>query len=100
MDSPEFAGIRHSDSKWHMFYSDSMERIFHLGCKDLLDAEYKSDVEEEDEGYVEEEDEVNDNLEDKDLNERFEIFSKHHNSIVGHLGISNTLKVMSMGGHQ
>ena len=38
----------------------------------------------EDEGYVEQEDEVKDNLEDKDLNERFEIFSKYHNSIVGH----------------
>ena len=54
----------------------------------------------EDEGYVEEEeeDEVNDNLEDKDLTERFQMFSKYHNSIVGHFGTSNTLKAMSMGG--
>ena len=36
----------------------------------------------EDEGYVEEEDEDNDSLEDKDLTERFErfeIFSKYYN---------------------
>ena len=54
----------------------------------------------EDEGYVEKEDEVDDNLEDKALTERFEIFSKYHNtnSITGHFGISNTLKAMSMGG--
>ena len=52
-----------------MFYNESIERIFRLGGEGygLLDAE--------DEGYVEEEDEVNDNLEDKDLTERFEIFS-------------------------
>ena len=50
-----FERIRHPDSKWHMFYNDSIERIFRLGGEDLLDAE--------DEGYVEEEDEVNDNLE-------------------------------------
>ena len=52
----------------------------------------------EDKGYVKEEDKVNDNLEDKELTERFEICSKDHNSIVEHFGISNTLKVMSMGG--
>ena len=50
-----------------------------------------------DEGYVEDEDEVNDVLEDKDLNERFEIFSKYHNSIVGYFWIGNTLKAMSLG---
>ena len=50
-----------------MFYDDSIERIIHLGGEDLLNAE--------DEGYVEEEDEVNDNLEEKDVTERFEIFS-------------------------
>ena len=54
----------------------------------------------EDEGYVEDEDEDNDVLEDKDLNERFEIFSKYHNSIVGHFGIGNTLKAISLGGQQ
>ena len=54
-----------------MFYNDSIERIFRLRGKDLLDAE--------DEGYVEEEDEVNDDLEGKDLTERFEIFSRFHN---------------------
>ena len=74
----------------HKFYNDSIERIFRLGGEDLLDAE--------DEGYVEEEDEVNDNLEEKDSTERFEIFSKNHNSIVGHFGIGNTLKAMSLGG--
>ena len=52
-------------------------------------------MDDEDEGYVEEEDEVNDNLENKDLTERFEIFSKCHNS-VGHFGISNTLRVCEM----
>ena len=40
-----------------MFYNDSIERIFR---EDLLDGE--------------DEEEVNDNLEDKDLTERFEIF--------------------------
>jgi len=66
-----------------------LQRIFRLGGEDLLNAE--------DEGYVEEKDEVNVNLEDKALTERFEIFSKHHNSIVGHFGISNTFKAMSLG---
>ena len=42
-----------------IFYNYSIERIFRLGGEVLLDAE--------DEGCVEEEDEVNDNLEDKDL---------------------------------
>ena len=51
----------------------------------------------EDEGYAEEEDEVDDNLENKVSTERFDIFSKYHNSIVGHFGISNTLKAMSIG---
>ena len=46
--------------------------------------------------YVEEEDEVNYNLEDKALTERFEIFSRYHNSIVGHFGISNTLKAITI----
>ena len=45
------------------------------------------------------EDEVYDVLGDKDLNERFEIFSKYHNSIVGHFRIGNTLKAMSLGGN-
>ena len=44
----------------HMFYNDLIERIFRLGGEDLLDAE--------DEGYVEEEDKVDDNSEDKELN--------------------------------
>ena len=44
------AGRRHQESKRHMFYNDSIERIFRLGGEDLLDAE--------DEGYVEDEDEV------------------------------------------
>ena len=35
----------------------------------------------EDEGCVE--DEVNDNLEDKDMIEKFDIFSKYHSSMVG-----------------
>ena len=73
-----------------MFKNDSIERIFRLGGEDLSDAE--------DEGCVEDEDEVNDVLEDKYLNERFEIFSKYHNSIVGHFGIGNTLKAMSWRG--
>jgi len=72
-------GNRHSDSKRHMFYNDSIERIFRLGGEDLLDGEYG--------GYIEVENEVNDNLEDKELTERFVIFWKYHNSIVGHFGI-------------
>jgi hypothetical protein len=83
--------IKGSTASRHMFKNDSIERIFRLGGEDLLDAE--------DEGYVEDEDEVNDVLEDKDLNERFEIFSKYHNSIVGHFGIGYTLKAMSLGGN-
>ena len=41
-----------------MFYNDSIEQFFLFEGEDLLDAE----------------DEVNDNLEDKALTERFEIF--------------------------
>ena len=55
-----------------------------LGGEDLLDTG--------------DEDDVNDNLEDKQSTEIFEIFLKYHNSIVGHFGISNTLKAMSMEG--
>ena len=74
-----------------MFHNNSIERIFRLGVEDLLDAE--------DEGYVKQEDEVNSNLEDKVLTEGFEIFSRYQNSIVGHFGISNTLKA-KLWGHQ
>ena len=49
---------RHPDSKRHMFYNDSIELICRLRSKDLLVAQ--------DEGYVEEENEVNENLEEKD----------------------------------
>ena len=59
--------------------------------EDLLDGDR--------EGYVEDDDEVCDGLEQKDLNEIFEIFAKYHNSIVGHFGIGNTLKGMSLGGN-
>ena len=62
-----------------------------MGGEDLLD--------EEREGYVEDEDEECPRLEEKDLSERFEIFAKYHNSIVGHFGIGNTLKAMSLGGN-
>jgi predicted class III extradiol MEMO1 family dioxygenase len=51
------------------------------------------------EGYVEDDDEEYNGLEQKDLSERFEIFAKYHNSIVGHFGIGNTLKAMSLGGN-
>jgi hypothetical protein len=61
-----------------------------LGGEDLLDGDK--------EGYVEDEDEECPSLEEKELSERFEIFSKYHNSIVGHFGIGNTLKAMSLGG--
>jgi len=66
-------GRRHPESKRQMFKNDSLERIFRLGGEDLLDAE--------DEGYVEDEGEVYDVLGNNDFNERFEIFSKYHNSI-------------------
>jgi hypothetical protein len=82
-------GKRHPDSKWYMYKDDSIERIFRLGGEDLLDGDK--------EGYVEEEDEECPSLEEKELSERFEIFSKYHNSIVGHFGIGNTLKAMSLG---
>ena len=62
-----------------MFHNDSIKRIFRFGGEDLLNAK--------DEGYVED----NDNLEIRPLTE---IFSKFHNSIVGHYGISNTLKAI------
>ena len=84
-------GRRHPESKRHMFKNDSLERIFRLEGEDFLDAE--------DERYVEDESKVYDVLENKDLNERFEIFSKYHNSIVGHFDIGNTLKAISLGGN-
>ena len=31
--------------------------------------------------------------------ERHEVFSRYHNSIVGHHGVEHTLKAMSLGGH-
>ena len=75
-----------------MYKDDSVERIFRLGGEDLVDGDK--------EGYVEDEDEECPSLEEKELSERFEIFSKYHNSIVGHFGIGNTLKAMSLGGQQ
>ena len=76
-------GRRHPQSKYYMYKNDSVERIFRLGGEDLylLDRECPG-------------------LEEKDLSERFEIFAKYHNSIVGHFGIGNTLKAMSLGGQQ
>ena len=50
-------GRRYPDLKLHMFYNESIERIFRLRSEDRL---Y-----DEDEGYVEEEDKVDENLEDK-----------------------------------
>ena len=82
----------HPESKRHMFKNDSVELIFRLGGEHLLDAEQEGYVEDEDE------DEVNEVLEDKDFNERFEVFSKYHNSIVGHFVVGNTLKTMSLWG--
>ena len=58
MASLEFAGLKGDNIriKKNMYKNDSIERIFRLGGEDLLDAE--------DKGYVEDEDEVNDVLED------------------------------------
>ena len=47
--------------------NNSIKRIFRLGDEDRLDAE--------NEGYAEEENDVNDNLEYKESTERFVIFS-------------------------
>ena len=67
-----------------MYKNDSVERIFRLGGEDLLDGDR--------EGYVEDDDEECAGLEQKALIERFEIFSKYHNSIVGHyIMVSATL---------
>jgi len=38
------AGRRHQDSKRHMFYNDSIERIFRFGGENLLDAEDEDEV--------------------------------------------------------
>jgi len=73
-----------------MYKNDSIERISRLGGEHLVDGDH--------EGYVKDDDEEYDGLEQKDLNERFKIFAKYHNSIVGHIGIGNTLKAMSMLG--
>jgi len=84
-------GKRHPESKHYMHKNDSVERIFRLEGEDLVDGDR--------EGYVEDGDEEYDGLEQKDLSERFEIFAKYHNSIMGHFGIGNTLKTMSFGGN-
>ena len=49
----------------------SIERIFRSGGENLLDGEDEDDIKEENE--------VNNDLEDKALTERFEIFSRYHN---------------------
>ena len=59
-------GVRHPNSKRHIFYNDSIERIFCLRGEDLLDAE--------DESNFEKEDDVNDNLEDKALTRKIRDF--------------------------
>ena len=50
-----------------MYKNDSIERIFRLGGEDLVDWDR--------EGYVEDDDEEYDGLEQKDLTKRFEIFA-------------------------
>jgi hypothetical protein len=57
------------------------------------------DMEGSEEGYVEDSDEENGYLETLGPIERFNIFSRFHNSMIGHFGITRTLKAMSKAGH-
>ena len=52
-------------------------------------------------GEIEEEGQVGgeEHFEEYGIVERHEVFSRYHNSIVGHHGVERTLKAMSLGGH-
>ena len=55
----------------------------------------------DDPGEIEEEGQVggDEYFEEYGIVERHEVFSRYHNSIVGHHGVERTLKAMSLGGH-
>jgi hypothetical protein len=76
-----------------MFKIDSTERIFRLGEEGLDQTEYPGQIEEEDQVDGEE------HFEEYGIVERHEVFSRYHNSIVGHHGVERTLKAMSLGDH-
>ena len=78
--------------KLHLFVDDSIQRIFRLGEERLEETEYPGEVEEEgDIGGKEDFDAYG-------IVEKHEVFSRYHNSIVGHLGVERTLMAMSLGG--
>jgi len=72
---------------------DSTERIFRLGEEGLEQTEFPGELEEEDQVGAKED------FDDYGIVERHEVFSRYHNSIVGHHGVERTLKAMSLGGH-
>ena len=77
--------------KSHLFVDDSIERIFRLGEEELEETD--GELQEEGESGGEEDYDAYRNV------EMHEVFSRYHNSIVGHLSVERTLKAMSLGGH-
>ena len=55
----------------------------------------------EDPGEIEVEGQVDSDeyFEEYGVVKRYEVFSRYHNSIVGHHGVERTLKAMSLGDH-
>ena len=78
-------------SKQHLYQNDSVSRIFQLGGEGIEETEIPGVVNEEGESGGEEE------LEKYGITERHEIFARYHNSIVKHLGVERTLKVVTLG---
>ena len=74
--------------KRHLFVDDSIQRIFRLGEEGLEETEFPGEIEEEGDIAAKEDFEEYGNV------EKHEVFSRYHNSIVGHLGVERTLKAM------
>jgi cleavage and polyadenylation specificity factor subunit 1 len=77
-------------NKRHLYHDDTIPRVFRLVGEDMEGSE---------EGYVEDSDEDNEHLEALGPIERRNIFSRFHNSMVGHFGIDRTLKALAKAGH-
>ena len=69
------------------------ELIFRLEEEGLEQTEYPGEIEEE--GHIGGEE----YFEEYGIVERHEVFSRYHNSTVGHYGVERTLKAMSLRGH-
>jgi hypothetical protein len=65
----------------HLYVDDTLERVFRFVGEDM-ESEYP--------GYIESSDEDNESLDALGPIERHHIFSKFHNSMVGHFGIDRT----------